>query len=244
MNTDNNTNYYLKRINKYRKRFGRLFKSSDKILPKYLDVSLAKNVKEETFQEFKVILSRLPYIGGDKNQLTFTFVSSALALAYIRVLEKKNLPPKTIGVILNKVYEDVFKSLPGIVKWWLRWYSLSPLYQNKLKAFAKELQLRQYPDNWVMEFVEGDGVNFDFGYNYIECAILKFYRKESAEQYMPYVCATDFAASNALRTGLYRTRTLAYGCETCDFRHKNNLPAIPGLPIENLPEYQNRKRDI
>ena len=81
MTTSENSNYYLQRLEKYWKQFGRIFQSSDKILPKYLEPSLIVDVTEETKSEFKVILSELPYIGGDDNMFTFTFVSSAVALA-------------------------------------------------------------------------------------------------------------------------------------------------------------------
>ncbi len=241
MKTDGNSDYYLGRMKKYWKQLGRLFQSSSKILPKYLAATLAENVGEETYNEFKIVLSELPYIGGDENMLTFTFVSSAAALAYIRVLEKHGLPVETIGMVLNEVYDDVFTSLPGFVKWWLRWSEFSFSHQNKLKAFAKESQLRKYPNNWVMEYVEGDGIEFDFGCNYTECAVLEFFRKMDAEKYMPYVCAMDLTSSKALRTGLHRTTTLFYGGDCCDFQYKKNRPSMPGLPLEDLPEYKNRR---
>src|SRR5512138_1060477 len=116
MKTNEDSNYYLKRLEKYWKQFERLFRSSGKILSKYLEASSIVGITEETKKEFRVVLSELPYIGGDKNMLTFTFVSSAMALAYIRTLETRGLSTDTIGVILNEVYSDVFKSLPGLVR--------------------------------------------------------------------------------------------------------------------------------
>ena len=241
MSVDRYSDYYLSRIKNYWRQLGRLFKSSSKILPKYLDASLAVNVGEETYKEFKQVLSELPYIGGDQNMLTFTFVSSAAALAYIRVLERHGLSEEPIGRILNEVYDDVFTSLPGFVKWWLRWSEFSTGHQNKLRAYAKKSQLRKYPGDWVMEYVEGGGDDFDFGCNYTECAVLKLFRQMGAEKYMPYVCVMDFTMSMALRTGLHRSTTLYYGGDCCDFRYKKNQLGTPALPIESLPEYRNRK---
>jgi hypothetical protein len=240
MKTNGESDYYLSRIGKYWKQLGRLFQSSRKILPNYLDAALAEKVEDETYNEFKIVLTKLPYIGGDENMLTFTFVSSAAALAYMRVLERYGLPVETIGVILNKVYGDVYASLPEIVKWWLRWSEFSSSHRNKLKAFAKDTQLRKYPENWVMDYVEGDGIEFDIGCSYTECAVLKYYQKMGAEKYMPYVCVMDLTASNALRTGLNRTTTIYYGGSCCDFQYKKNRPSMSGLPLENLPEYRNR----
>jgi hypothetical protein len=101
--------------------------------------------------------------------------------------------------------------------------------------------LYKYPDNWVMEYVEGDGIEFDFGCNYTECAVLEFFRKMDAEKYMPYVCVMDLTSSKALRTGLHRTTTLFCGGDCCDFQYKKNRPSMPGLPLEDLPEDKNRR---
>lgn len=242
MKTIETADYYLSRVDQYWKQLARLFKSSNKILPKYMDAELVKNINEETFSEFKIVLSELPFIGGDENMLTFVFVSSAAALAYMRVLEKYRLPVDRIGGILNEVYADVYASLPGVARWLLQRSEFSSRHRNNLKAFAQESQLRKYPDNWVMEYVEGDGIDFDYGCNYSECAVLKFYRKMGVEKFMPYVCVMDLTSSHALGTGLHRTMTLNYGGNCCDFQFKKDRSSLPGLPLENLPEYRNRSQ--
>ncbi len=239
--TDDKLNYYLDRKDKYWKQLGRLFKSSTKILPRYINGYSVQNIHQETKIEFEVLLSKLPHIGGDENMLTFIFVSSTVALTYMRVLEEYGLPVETIGVIINEVYGDVYASLPEIVKWWLRWSEFSPSHRKKLKAFARDSQLRKYPANWVMEYIEGDGIEFDYGCSYTACAVLKFFREMGAEKYMPYVCVMDLTSSKALRTGLHRTTTLYYGGGCCDFQFKKNRPSMPGLPLEDLPEYRNRR---
>lgn len=241
MTTDEESNYYLSRVDEYWKQLGRLFKSSRKILPNYIDADPAEKVEGETYTEFKSLLAVLPYIGGEANILTFTFVSSAAALGYMRVLEKYGLPVATIGNVLNKVYADVHASLPGVVRWLLRRSEFSKRHCAQLQDYARESQLRQYPANWVMEYVEGDGVEFDYGCDYTECAVLKFYRAMDTERFMPYVCVMDFTASHVLRTGLQRTTSLYYGGPCCDFRYQQNRPSLTGLPLEALPEFRNQK---
>ena len=240
MKTVKAPDYYLSRVDKYWKQLGRLFRSSKKILPNYMDAEKFENVEQETHDEFYKVLVALPYIGGDENMLSFVFVSSAAALAYIRVLERYGLPVTQIGGIINEVYADVYKSLPGLVKWYLRRSEFSARHRNRLKAFARKTQLREYADNWVMEYIGGDGIEFDYGCDYTECAVLKFYRKMGAENYMPYICVMDLTSSNVLGTGLQRTSTLNYGGLCCDFRYKKGRPSLPGLPLEDLPEYRNR----
>ncbi len=165
-----------------------------------------------------------------------------MALAYIRVLERYGLSVDVIGKILNEVYSDVFTSLPGILKWFLKWAEFSSKRKKKLQAFADQTQMRQYPGNWVMDFVEGNGTDFDFALNYSECAVLKLFREMGAEMYMPYLCVTDLTMSNILGTGLRRQTILFYGGDCCDFQFKKNRCSMPGLPLEELPEYINRKK--
>lgn len=241
MTSNGNSDYYLSRVDGYWRQLGRLFKSSRKILPEYLDAVQVEGVDQQAYAGFKTLLVELPYIGGDRNILTFTLVSSAAALAFIHVLEKYTLTVEEIGGILNEVYADVYTSLPGIARWLLRKSEFSRRRRTALSDFARDSQLRKYPANWVMEYVEGDGVEFDYGCNYTECAVLKYYHAMGAEGYMPYLCVMDLTASNALRTGLHRTTTLYYGGECCDFRFKQNRPSPPGMPLETLPEYVNRR---
>ncbi len=83
---------------------------------------------------------------------------------------------------------------------------------------ALETQKRQYPQNWVQEFISGDGQSFNFGYDYTECGIVKFLEAQEATELIAYLCETDFAALEALGLKLERTETIASGCQRCNFR--------------------------
>ncbi|MBN2224470.1 MAG: L-2-amino-thiazoline-4-carboxylic acid hydrolase [Deltaproteobacteria bacterium] len=240
MKTNENSSYYLDRMEAYWKKYRRMLKSSYRVLPRYVDASEIETIAEETKAEFEMLLGQLPYI-GDKNMLTWNLVGTAMGLAFFRALERRGLTVETIGKVINEIYIDVFTSMPWFVKRFLRWYIFSRYRQKKLRAFAVESKLKEYPGNWVMEYVAGDGVNFDFGYNCTQCAILMFFQKMGAEKYVPYLCATDYGASRGVGTGLQRTMTLALGGECCDFRFKKNGPVRSGLPLDDLPEYRNRK---
>ena len=244
MKTDGNSNYYIERKDRYWRQFGRFLRSSNRVIPRYLDTSSTGNMIEEIKANFERFLGELPFVGGKGNILTSNLVSGAVALAYIRALEKRGLTADTIGEVINEIYADVLSSLPWFVKWFFRWYLFSRSRLKKFKAFAVESQLRRYPGNWVMEYVEGDGIDFDFGCDFTQCAIQMFFQKMGAEKYMPYLCATDYTASRVFRSGLQRTMTLALGGKCCDFRYKKNHPALPGLPLEGLPEYRNRRASM
>jgi hypothetical protein len=234
--------YYRQRKDQYWKQVGILLRSSKKILGK--SMAVPADYPLETRQRFERQLDDLPYIGGDQNMLTFTFVLSAFALAHIQVLETYGLDIPTIGEGLVRTYADVYLSLPAPVRWWLRRAEFSAKHRAQLKAFAQFSQRREYPGNWVMEYVEGDHQDFDFGCSYIECAVLKYVQAMDMLKYMPYFCVGDFAVSKALGTGLQRSTSLFCGGNCCDFQYKKQRAAYEALPFENLPEYQNRRRDL
>lgn len=85
---------------------------------------------------------------------------------------------------------------------------------------ALESEKRKYSENFVYEFVEGEGKDFDFGLDYKECAICKFFHEKNADEFVPYMWASDIAESKYGGLGLQRTETLAEGGNECDFRYK------------------------
>jgi hypothetical protein len=47
---------------------------------------------------------------------------------------------------------------------------------------------------------------------------------------MPYLCNTDYVVFGALGMGLVRTKTLAWGCDCCDFRIQRQGAMPPAWP--------------
>ena len=85
---------------------------------------------------------------------------------------------------------------------------------------ARKSQERRYPGDWVWKFVEGDGEEFDYGYDFLECGTQKLYHAQGADEFLPFYCFLDFVTSKASGWGLTRTMTLAEGYKKCDFRFK------------------------
>ncbi len=88
------------------------------------------------------------------------------------------------------------------------------------KAQARRSQARRYPGDWVWEFVEGDGVAFDYGYDFVECGTYKLYHAHGAAEFLPYYCRLDYATFRRPGWVFLRTMTLAEGYGKCDFRFK------------------------
>ena len=100
---------------------------------------------------------------------------------------------------------------------------------------AERSSERRYPDDFVYEFVKGDGEPFDYGYNFLECASEKFYRVQEALAFLPYYCFLDFPKCERGGLGLTRQGTLAEGCQVCDFRfRKGGISSLKWLPSSAL----------
>jgi hypothetical protein len=105
--------------------------------------------------------------------------------------------------------------------------AMSPLrrgessYGERVKAWSPISQKRLYPEDWVYEFLEGDGTDFDSGVDMLECGIVKFYQEHGMADVVSYLCAMDIPPSEARKQGLHRTQTLGEGGNKCDFRFKS-----------------------
>jgi hypothetical protein len=86
----------------------------------------------------------------------------------------------------------------------------------------------------VYEFVVGDGEEFDYGYDFLECAAQKFYHAQDADKFTPFYCFLDYPKS---KMGLSRTMTLAEGHAKCNHRFKEGRKTEFGWPPPFLKKY-------
>ena len=176
---------------------------------------LAAGVLGEARQQFVELLAHLPDIGGDENPLTGALVESACYLALYLVLKRR-------GWAVEKAAKIMFDAL--LVRRSVSRTDIPPaiyltpgqLMERRKNGAERSLE-RRYPGDYVYEFVPGDGVEFDHGYNFLECASLKLYHAWDADEFAPFYCYLDFPKS---MLGLQRTLTLAEGAPFCNHRFK------------------------
>jgi hypothetical protein len=204
----------LKDFDKITRKLGR------RVLESHYSGELVDTVLKESRREYEALIPLIPDIGGKKNISQTNLINSAQCLALYRALKSHGKTAEEAGRL---IYEFVEAQLTSVPRWILlllgRWrftkYSL-----NKVKKHAVESQKRRYPEDWVFTFIEGDGKEFDFGRDYTECAICKFFHAQGADELVPYLCRTEFAVSRAFGMGLVRTMTIAEGGKKCDPRFK------------------------
>jgi len=224
--------------NNYISRTPRLLKNFNKsvtrirpiLISRYGEVS-AKNIVSDSREIYKSLIPQIPFI-GERDPFLIFMLPTIRALAIYRALQKYGYTVEAAGQLINELSEAEVKSYPKFLRRLIGYLWFSPLFLMRLKKRAKKSQQRKYPENFVMEFVEGNGKTYNYGINYIECANCKFLNAQNALELAPYICATDKIISELLGWGLTRTMTLAEGNPMCDFRFtKGGETKIENLPV-------------
>jgi hypothetical protein len=200
---------------------------------------------EEIFKqmrnEYEKLIPEIPYIGGRKNSFTALLVDTVIMVPFYRILENKGLTYREIGEFTYEFWEKIFN---------IRVRKLEKTGQNPVDQFfndtfikfnkilAKTSQLKKYPDDFVMEFVEGDGKTFDYGYNFTECAVYKFFKKLGLEKYTPFMCLADFTQGNVYGFGFARTQTIGNGAPICDHRFLKSGKTPRAWSPDKLQEFK------
>ena len=223
-------NYYISQKSKLLRNFDKASKSVKRVLTLRYGDDLTDSIVQNARKEFEAVIPELPYIGGKKNMMTIFLIESAYCLALYKVLKSRS---ESIDEISRAIYEIVEVRLDMAPKFILRIYGklkFGRLYLRRLRKQAARSQKRQYPGDWVFTFIEGDGREFDYGYDITECGLCKFLHAQNVDELAPFLCVVDFQISKAFGSGLVRTMTLAEGAEKCDFRYKRDRETQEGWP--------------
>jgi hypothetical protein len=174
-------------------------------------------------QCYSSLAAQAPNIGGEANMFTEWLTYGVYYLAVYQILKEEGLLVEEVGEIIF----DTYKTMADYPKWILQLVSrlkYGGSYVKKLKAAVNKTQERQFPGDWVASFIEGDGEDFDYGLDIVECGICKFYQSQGADELTPYLCLSDYVVSDAMGRGLVRYQTLAEGGKVCDFRFRRGRP--------------------
>jgi hypothetical protein len=196
----------------------------------YYPAKLVWSVFSDTRWEFEQLIPKIPPI-GDKNVWQFNLDASAMSLALYRTLKKQDFTIPEATQMVHRIYEAYLLSFPKSLRMAYSWYYFSPWSQARLHQGAAHSQLRKHPQDWVFTYVKGDGLAFDIGVDITECAILKFYRAQGAEEFIPHLCKLDNIMGKYLNLGFIRQGTLAEGAAICDCRWKRGAETLNWTPV-------------
>jgi hypothetical protein len=210
--------YYIKKKSELLDKFEADVKLwSPLVLKQYGEIQAYK-IMLEARQNFESLIPQIPYIGGDENNFTRNLVDSVRYLALYTAMKKFDKNAEETGKVIYDAYLTKI-SRPQLPIPPSEWLSPEQLLERSRQGAIRS-QERRYPGDYVYTFVAGDGKEFDNGLDFTECASLKFYHAQDADEFLPYYCYLDFLAGKVRGFGFTRTMTLHEGHGKCNHRFK------------------------
>src|SRR5262245_2709288 len=182
-------------------------------------------ISQEVMEEFDIILTQMPYVGGAASRMTDFFMRLMGFMAIGRVLRRHGVALSVIGDIERETYKAQLLTVPEPERLASGRQFMSADNQALLREQAAKSRAEEYPEDFVYEFIEpGPGDNFDFGINYKACGFCKFAGRHGDQEILPHICGLDFEAYVTRGIRLERTQTLAGGASHCNFRFSRLRP--------------------
>jgi hypothetical protein len=207
-----------RRTEKLVAKFDRVLERSGGALVDHFGVDAGAVMRTEMLDEYRRVIPEVPDIGGRRNVYASDLEASGWFLAIYRVVVRHGGSVEAVGEVIHEMARLEMGRMPKVILPLVRWYRFSGLRMRKLEKAARRSQARRYPGDWVFEVVDGEGKPFDFGIDMTECGIVKFFHNQGADELVPYLCELDYIGAETIGVGLRRTKTLAWGCDRCDFR--------------------------
>lgn len=221
-----NQNYYLERNPRILKEFNAILKAAKNVLSNDFDANTLQTILQEMRTQFENLIPKIPYIGGDENLLTRNLLVCAEYLPICKVLQQHNFSYEQIAAAVTNICKTQLANMPFFSKLGMRFLwklMFSQGFQKQMRKDAKKSQEKIYPDSFVYEFVDGDGITFNFGFDFSDCAICHFFAKEGAAEFVPIMCELDYVLADFVGVKLNRTATIALGKGCCNFRYNKTV---------------------
>ena len=212
--------YYSARKEKLLKDFERTYELMKASLIARYGKEFTSTLQVEVHQEYEKLIPEIPYIKGSRARMlnSFLLITSQELAAY-KAMKKHGKPPEEVWEVCHEALRYRLAQVPQWKRWSFRHFMFSGFVRKIIARRARQQQKHLFGD-FEIEYVIGDGDQFDFGVNYLQCGNLTFAKKHGGREFAPYICMSDIALSEAMGWGLIRTQTLADGCPICDFRFK------------------------
>ena len=180
-------------------------------------------IRQEVMDEFEIVLTQMPYVGGAASRMSDFFMRLMGFMAISRVLRRHGLPLPVIGEIERETCKAQLLTVPEAERLASGHQFMSPENQALLREQAAQSVTSshqdEFPEDFVYDFVEpGAGDTFEFGINYKACGFCKFAARHGDKDILPNICGLDFDAYAVRGIRLDRTQTLAGGASHCNFR--------------------------
>ena len=200
----------------------------DDLLQQHLSLTDTAPVKSEMMQEFEVVLTQMPYVGGAESRMSDFFMRLLGFMAIGRVLARRGVSKGVIAELELESFKRYMLTVPEAERLEAGRRFMSDDNRAIIREQAARSHEQKYQDDFLYDYVEpGPNDTFEFGVNYRACGFCKFASKHGDREIVPHICGLDFAAYDLRGIHLERTQTLAQGAQYCNFRFSRK-PAIEG----------------
>ena len=212
-------------------KFDRMLRRSVGVIADRFGDETAAMMRGEMLDEYRRLIPEAPYIGGKRDLYSGSLPPAQWALAANRVMIRHGGTIEDTGELLHRMFRAQMERVPQVIRHGMSRFRFTKLRAWQIRRAARWSQARRYPGGLVFERMEGDGKTFDFGIDITECGVVKYLHAEGADRLVPYLCDIDYVGAEAMGIGLQRTKTLAWGCDRCDFRlSKQGVTSAPWPP--------------
>ena len=196
---------------------------AEAMLREHAHLSDIDGIRQEVMDEFEIVLTQMPYVGGAASRMSDFFMRLMGFMAISRVLRRHGVPLPVIGDIERETYKAQLLTVPEAERLASGHQFMSPENQALLREQAAQSVTSshqdEFPEDFVYDFVEpGADDTFEFGINYKACGFCKFAARHGDKDILPNICGLDFDAYAVRGIRLDRTQTLAGGASHCNFR--------------------------
>ena len=219
--TLSNGNYYLIHQTELISAFNQVLGAAQQFWQPRFGVPRTALMVNQARAKFKSLLAGLPEVGGERNWDTQFIPIAAWYVALYQPMKTQGMSAEDVGQLIYRIYQIQLAETPEAEAKAEGDALFSTDTLAQMHAWADWTQQREYPANWVAQFIPGDGKNFDFGYDYAECGLVKYFKSQGVPELAPYVCLNDFIKSAAIGSGLERSKTIAMGDGVCNFRYRH-----------------------
>ena len=182
-------------------------------------------VMQEVMDEFEVVLTQMPYVGGGSSRMSDFFMRLMGFMAIGRVLRRHGVPLPVIGDIERESYKAQLLTVPEAERLASGRQFMSAENRALLREQAAKSHAEEYQEDFAYDFIEpGPRDSFEFGINYKACGFCKFAARHGDQDILPHICGVDFEAYATRGIRLERTQTLAGGASHCNFRFSRLEP--------------------
>ncbi len=216
--------YYSARRDKLLKDFDRTSALMKTQLVARYGEELAGTLQDDARLEYEKLIPEIPYLKGVRSGMLNSFLLiTAQELAAYKAMKKHHKSPGEAWELCHEALRIRVAEIPRWKRCLLRRIMFSGFVKRIVAKRARKMEQHRFGD-FKIEYLIGEGDEFDYGVNYVGCGNYDFVKRHGGEEFAPFVCMSDIVLSETMGWSLIRTQTLADGCPTCDFRFKAGAP--------------------